>query len=113
MSQSRIILSITRLISYGYDYFEIVDDDQMLMRPILMAKLMRRYDTACIAQWRGPMATPAGHWMPPPGEYSCYIAPVAARATANKTTIKRCTIKLLAVLTAALMGRYDTARIAQ
>ncbi len=29
MPWSRIILSTTRLISYGYDDFEIVDDDQM------------------------------------------------------------------------------------
>jgi hypothetical protein len=28
-SRSRIMLSITRLISYGYDDFKIVDDDQM------------------------------------------------------------------------------------
>jgi hypothetical protein len=29
MSWSRIKLSITRLISYGYDDFKIVNDDQM------------------------------------------------------------------------------------
>jgi hypothetical protein len=28
------------------------------MRPILTAKLMRRYDTVRIAQWRGSMANP-------------------------------------------------------
>jgi hypothetical protein len=35
---------------------------------------------------------PGSHWMPPPGEYSRYIAPAAARVTANKTTIKKYTI---------------------
>jgi hypothetical protein len=32
------------------------------------------------------------YWTPPPGEYSRRIAPAAARATANKTTIKKYTI---------------------
>jgi hypothetical protein len=60
MSWSRIILSITRLISYGYDNFKIVDNDQMNLRcnPFLMAELMHRYNTAHIAQWRGSMAIP-------------------------------------------------------
>jgi hypothetical protein len=33
------------------------------MRPVLTAELMRRYDTPCIAQWRGSMANPeaTGH----------------------------------------------------
>jgi hypothetical protein len=31
------------------------------------------------------------HWMPPLGNYSLCIAPAAARATANKTTMKTCT----------------------
>jgi hypothetical protein len=35
---------------------------------------------------------PGSHWMLPLGEYSRYIALAAARATANKTTIKKCTI---------------------
>jgi len=28
------------------------------------------------------------HWTPPSGDYWCCIAPVAARATANKTKMK-------------------------
>ena len=31
------------------------------------------------------------HWMPPSGNYLLRIAPAAARATANKTTTKKCT----------------------
>jgi hypothetical protein len=31
------------------------------------------------------------HWMPPLGDYLLRIAPAAARATANKTTTKKCT----------------------
>jgi hypothetical protein len=33
------------------------------------------------------------HWAPPLGDYSLCIAPVAARATSNKTTTKKCTKK--------------------
>ncbi len=37
------------------------------MHPILLAKLMRRYDTTRIAQWRGSMAnleaTGCHHWV--------------------------------------------------
>jgi hypothetical protein len=33
------------------------------------------------------------HWMPPSGDYSLRIIPAAARATANKTTTKKCTKK--------------------
>jgi hypothetical protein len=35
---------------------------------------------------------PGSHWMLPLSEYSCCIAPAAIRATANETTIKKCTI---------------------
>jgi hypothetical protein len=31
------------------------------------------------------------HWTPPSGNYSLHIAPAAARATANKTTMKKYT----------------------
>jgi hypothetical protein len=31
------------------------------------------------------------HWMPPLGNYSLHITPAAARATANKATMKKCT----------------------
>jgi hypothetical protein len=41
---------------------------------------------------KGVHGYPESHWTPPPGEYSGRIAPAAARATANKTTIKKCTI---------------------
>jgi hypothetical protein len=33
------------------------------------------------------------HWTPPSGNYSLYIAPAATRATANETTMKKCTKK--------------------
>jgi hypothetical protein len=33
------------------------------------------------------------HWMPPLVDYLLRIAPAAARATANKTTMKKCTKK--------------------
>jgi hypothetical protein len=32
---------------------------------------------------------PGSHWIPPSGNYSLCIALVAARATANKTTMKK------------------------
>ncbi len=34
---------------------------------------------------------PGSHWMPSLGDYSLSIAPAAARATANKTTMKKWT----------------------
>jgi hypothetical protein len=43
-------------------------------------------------KWHHPMQHVQGylrsHWMPQLGDYSLRIAPVAARATANKTTMK-------------------------
>jgi hypothetical protein len=37
------------------------------MRPVLRAKLMRRYDTVHIARWKGSMANPEAtgrrHWV--------------------------------------------------
>jgi hypothetical protein len=46
-------------------------------------------------RWHGPMWHVQGylesHWMLPLGEYSLCIAPAAARATANRTTIKKWT----------------------
>jgi hypothetical protein len=41
---------------------------------------------------KGVHGYPGSQWTLPPGEYSRCIAPAAARATANKTTIKKCTI---------------------
>jgi hypothetical protein len=111
---SRIILSITRLISYGYDDFKIVNDNQNAppMQPVLMAELMRRYDTACIARWRGSIANPEAterrHWVSihavlpqrPPGQQQ------------TKQQSKNVPL-LLAILTAALMRQYNTACIAR
>jgi hypothetical protein len=52
------------------------------------------------------------HWTPPLGDYSLHIAPAAARATANKTTIQNVPT-LLAILMAVAIWRYDTAHFAQ
>jgi hypothetical protein len=52
------------------------------------------------------------HWTLPLGDYLLHIAPAAARATTNKTTTK-VSPTLLAILMAAAVRRYDTARIAQ
>jgi hypothetical protein len=51
-------------------------------------------------------------WTLPPGEYSRRIAPATARATANKTTIKKCTI-IASRFNSALMRQYNTGCIAQ
>jgi hypothetical protein len=50
--------------------------------------------------------------MLPLGNYLLRIAPAAARATANKMTIKN-VLKRLAILMAAGVRRYNTVRIAQ
>jgi hypothetical protein len=52
------------------------------------------------------------HWTPPSGDYSLHIAPVAARAQANKQQSTN-TPTLLAVLMAMAMRRCNTARISQ
>jgi hypothetical protein len=48
-------------------------------------------------RWHCPMGHVQGysgsHWTPPLGNYSLRITPAAARATANKTTTKKCTKK--------------------
>jgi hypothetical protein len=66
-------------------------------------------------RWHRPMWHVQGylrsHWMPPLGNYSLWIAPVAAGATANKTTTKNGPT-LLAVLMAVAVHRYNTAQIA-
>jgi hypothetical protein len=49
-----------------------------------------QYRTHCPMEG-GPWLTGI-HWTPPPDEYSHCIASAAARATANKTTIKKYTI---------------------
>jgi hypothetical protein len=54
---------------------------------------------------------PGSHWMLPLGNYSLCIAPAAARATANETTIKNGST-LLAILMAVAVCRYNTACIA-
>jgi hypothetical protein len=50
-------------------------------------------------------------WTPPSGNYSLRIAPVAARATANKQQSTNTPTKL-AVLMAVVLRRYVTAHIA-
>jgi hypothetical protein len=52
------------------------------------------------------------HWTPPSGDYSLRIAPAAARATINTTSMQNVPT-LLAVLMAIAMRRYYTACIAR
>ena len=52
------------------------------------------------------------HWTLPSGDYLLRIAPAAAGATINKTTMQNVPT-LLAVLIAITMRRYYTAQIAQ
>ncbi len=52
------------------------------------------------------------YWMLPLGDYLLRIAPVAARATANKTKTKNVP-KRLVILMAAGVREYNTAHIAQ
>ncbi len=52
------------------------------------------------------------HWMLPSGNYSIWIAPAAAGATANITTMAKCTSFLLAILMALAVRRYNMTRIA-
>ncbi len=80
--------------------------------PSSTAELMRRYDTACIAQWREFMATPeaAGrrHW--------ASIRTVLPRRTTEFAFRKKTTNKapyLPADLLAVAVRRYDTKRIAR
>jgi hypothetical protein len=51
------------------------------------------------------------HWTPPSGNYLLRIALVAARVTANKTTMYHVPT-LMAILVVIAMRRYYTARIA-
>jgi hypothetical protein len=55
---------------------------------------------------------PGSHWTPPSGNYLLGIALVAARVTANKTTMKKWT-NFAGHLMAVAVRRYDTTRIAQ
>jgi len=61
------------------------------------------------AAWPG---LPGSHWTLPLGNYSLRIAPAAARATANKTTMQHVPT-LLAILMAVAMWQYYTAHIAR
>ncbi len=54
------------------------------------ADALVQYRTHCPME--GVHGYPGSHWTPSPGEYSHRIDPAATRATANKTTIKKCTI---------------------
>ncbi len=55
---------------------------------------------------------PGSHWMPPSSNYSLRIAPVAARATENKTMMTTCN-NFAAFLMAMAMHQYVTAYSAQ
>jgi hypothetical protein len=65
--------------------------------------------------WHCPMKHVQGytgsHWTLPSGNYSLRIAPAAARATINKTTMQNVP-NLLAVSMAIAIRRYNTERIA-
>ncbi len=92
-SWSRIILSIIRLISYCYDVFEIVNDDQMHLwcdlfwRPSWCASTIPRASPNGGGPWltRKPLDVATG-WV-----FTLYC-PSSRQVTANKTTIKKCTI---------------------
>jgi hypothetical protein len=66
--------------------------------------------------WHRPMKHAQGYtgsyWTLPSGDYSLLIAPAAARATINKTTMLNVPA-LLAVLMAIAMRRYNTKHIAR
>jgi hypothetical protein len=51
------------------------------------------------------------HWMLPSGDYSVRIAPVATRATANKTSMKNVPT-FLVVSMAVVVRQYNTMHIA-
>jgi hypothetical protein len=61
------------------------------------------------AAWPG---LPGSNWTLPLGNYSLRIAPAAARATANKTTMQHVPT-LLAILMAVAMWQYYTPHIAR
>jgi hypothetical protein len=50
-----------------------------------------QYEAHCLMQH--VQGYSRSHWMPPSGNYLLRIAPAATRATANKTTTKKCTKK--------------------
>jgi hypothetical protein len=74
------------------------------------ASMLKQYRQHCPMQH--VQGYPGSHWMPPSGDYSLGIAPAAARATANKTTIKNAPT-LLAISMAAPVHHYNTTCIAQ
>ncbi len=55
---------------------------------------------------------PGSHWMLQPGNYLLHIAPAAAGATANETSMKNGPT-LLAILMDVAVHRYNTACISQ
>jgi hypothetical protein len=73
------------------------------------AEALKRY------MWRRSMQHVHGyigsHWTLPSGDYSLLIAPAAAMATINKTTMQNVP-SLLAISMAIAMRRYYTVRIA-
>ena len=82
------------------------------MRPVLTAELMRRYDTAGIPQWRGSMANPEATRCHP--WVSIHVKLPQQPPGQQQTNQQSKNVQLLlAVLTAALMRRYNTAHIAQ
>jgi len=64
--------------------------------------------------WHRPMQHDHGftvsNWTPPSGNYWLHIASVAARATANKTTMQNVPT-LMAISMVIVMRRYYTSRI--
>ncbi len=82
------------------------------MQPVSTAELMRWYNTTCIAQWRGSMANPeaTGH------RHRVSIYVVLPQRLPGRQQTKQQSKNVpysLAILTAVLMLRYDTTRIAR
>ena len=74
------------------------------------AKALKQYMRHCPMQHVHDYT--GSHYMPPLGNYLLHIAPVAARATANKTIITNVPT-LLGVLMAVTVQRYNTVCIDQ
>jgi hypothetical protein len=81
------------------------------MQPVLTAKLMRRYNTALIAQWRGSMANPEATGCRHRGSIHIVLPQRLPGRQQTKQQSKNVPYSL-AVLTAELMRRYNTAGIA-
>jgi hypothetical protein len=92
---------------------KIDDDIKMYLRPGPFQRPCRCTGAMRCALPDGHVQGYSGsHWMPPLGDYLLCIAPAAAVATVNKTTMKNATT-LLVILMATAVRRYNTAHNAR